>query len=266
MTIKLDGKPLIDFGIELLSPHIHPAAPQTRDITLEIPGRNGLYHFGSTLGPRNFSFECGIIRELDAETLQQRMRQFVAFLLDVYGKPREIRLTFDYEADKYYAVKFSGELVPERFFSVGSFVLSFVAYDPMAKYVVTSNLITMDAEIPIMSDLLWDTGLSNRTITAPTTFTVVNNGSLAIRFSYKVEGSGTNVTFAANGKSFSLGTFTGKTIEVDGEQYTVKVGGVNDLTMTGGEFIELLPGVNDVNVSGSGLNLAVSESLTYKYL
>lgn len=266
MTIKLDGKPLSDFGIELLSPDVHPAAPQTRDITLEIPGRHGLYHFGSTLGQRNFSFECGIIRELDTATLQQRLRQFVAFLLDAYGKPREIRLTFDYEADKYYAVKFAGEVVPERFFSVGSFALQFVAHDPMAKYVVTSDLITMNADIPIMSDLLWDTGFSNRTITAPTTFTIINNGSLAIRFSYKVVGSGTNVTIAANGKSFSLGTLSGKTIEVDGELYTVKVDGINDLTMTGGDFIELLPGINSVTVSGSNLNITVSESLTYKYL
>lgn len=266
MTVKLDGKPLIDFGIELISPASHPMAPQTEDITLKVPGRDGLHYFGSTFGERNFSFECGVVREIGAVELQHRLRSFTAFLVDERGKPRDIRLTFDYEPDKYYEVKLSGQLSPERFYSVGSFNLPLVAYDPMAKFTVPSDEIIMNSDIPIMSDLLWDTGFSNRVITAPTTFTIINNGTTALRFSYKVEGSGTNVAFSTNGKTFSLGTFSGKLIEVGGENYTVKVGGVNDLTLTSGDFIELLPGVNSVSVAGSGLNITVSESLTYKYL
>lgn len=266
MTIKLDGKPLSDFGIDLLSPAVHPAAPQTRDMTVYVPGRAGVYHFGSTLGERNFSFECGLIRELDTAELQRRLRELVAFLLDSYARPREIRLTFDYEPDKYYAVKFVGQIVPERFFALGSLTLTFTAFDPMAKSVVTSDQIVMESDTPILADLSMDTGLSERTITAPTTFSIVNNGSVAIRFAYKIVGTGTAVTLSANGKTFSVGTFSGQTIEIDGENYIVKVGGVNDLTKTSGDFIELLPGANNVTVAGSAMNFTISESLTYKYV
>jgi phage-related protein len=266
MTVKLDGKSLSEFGIDLLTPAVHPAAPQTRDIMVRIPGKHGLYYFGSTLGERNFSFECGLIRELDTAELQRRLREFVAFLLDEYARPREIRLTFEYEPDKYYAVKFVGQITPERFFALGSFTLTFTAFDPLAKSVVTSDQIVMDSDTPILSDLSMDTGLSERQITAPTTFSIVNNGSVAVRFAYKIIGTGTAVSLSANGKTFSVGTFNGQTIEVDGENYTVKVGGVNDLTKTSGDFIELLPGVNEVSVAGSGLNFTISESLTYKYV
>lgn len=266
MTIKLDGKPLSDFGIELLSPHVHPAAPQTRDITLEIPGRHGLYHFGSTLGQRNFSFECGIIRELDTATLQQRLRQFVAFLLDAYGKPREIRLTFDYEADKYYAVKFAGDLVPERFFSVGSFALPFVAYDPMAKFIVPSDEIIMDTDIPVLSDITLDATYTFA-VKGNTQFDVINDGTAAVRPDITIEGTADNIVVwnTLNGKTFFVNAIN-STIEISGENYSVKQGGVSTLSKFEGEFLELMPGSNPLVITADNANLTMTFKFSHKYL
>jgi predicted phage tail component-like protein len=132
VAIKLDDRPLSDFGIALMSPATHPMAPQTEDITLQVPGRDGLYYFGSKFGERRFSFPCGMVWELNEVDLQRRLREFTAFLLDTKGKPREMRLTFDYEPEKYYLVKYSGQLSPERFYSLGTFALPLTAFDPYA--------------------------------------------------------------------------------------------------------------------------------------
>jgi phage-related protein len=265
MTIKLDGKPLSDFGIELLSPHVHPAAPPTRDITLEIPGRHGLYHFGSTLGPRNFSFECGIIRELDMTTLQQRLRQFVAFLLDAYGKPREIRLTFDYEPDKYYAVKFAGELVPERFFSIGSFVLSFVAYKPLALKLSPSDSIMMDTNTDFTSEVpFFET--QDFTVTAPIILSLFNEGTVAYRPHLFLEGVGRNIIVNMNGQQFKINSMNGNMIEIIGESYVIKHNGVSTFSAITGDFLELLPGENSLSIYGNDLNLTVSVIVSPKYL
>jgi predicted phage tail component-like protein len=266
-VLILDNKPLSDFGIEVVEFGSTPMYPQTRDRTLEVPGRHGSYYFGSDLGAREFSHACGFIHTDDKADLQAKVNAFMTFLTDEWGRPRkDIRLTYAHEPDKYYKVRIVGGHDLAHVWQLGYFTLKFIADDPLKQSVVTSDQIVMDSDTPIMSDLLWDTGLSERTITAPTSFTIANNGSTAIRFSFAVEGSGTNVTVAANGKTFTLGTFANKTIEVDGDSYIVKVDGVEDLTLADGDFIELMPGINEVTVGGSALNLTISESLTYKYV
>jgi predicted phage tail component-like protein len=266
MSAFINGTDIAEFGVRVLAGSQHDALPETRDRTVTIPGRHGVYDFGADLGVRQFELKCGLIDAVDSADLQAKIRKLASELTDVYGRPKTVRLTFSEEPDKYYAVRYTGRVGVDRIHRLGFFLLAFTAFDPMAKSVVTSDLIVMDSDTPIMSDLLWDTGLSQRTIIAPTTFTIINNGSTAIRFGYYVEGSGTNVTISANGRTFSLGTFANKTIQVDGDNYLVKVNGVNDLTNTGGDFIELMPGVNEITVGGSALDLTISESLTYRYV
>lgn len=265
MGVKLDGRDPREFGLIFLKDHYHPHTPEMRSKTLIIPGRPGAWDFGSEWDIRTFNLPFAII-EYNKLDMQRKIRAFVAFLLDSYGKPREVKLTFDYDLDKYYSVKLANQIGPERFFFAEQFELPLVAYDPYAKSLVTSDEITMGSDISIMADIMWGTGVSNRRIITPDTFKIVNNGTVTLRFSYIVEGSGTGVKLSANGKTFNLGTFSNKTYEVNGDMFTVKVNGVSDLTTTSGDFIELFPGSNVISVSGSNLNLTISESLTYKYI
>jgi predicted phage tail component-like protein len=266
MSAFINGTDFAEYGVRVLAGSQHDALPETRDRTITIPGMHGAYDYGADLGVRQFEIKCGLIDATDPADLQVKIRKLASELTDAYGRPKTVRLTFSEEPDKYYSVRYTGRVGVDRIHRLGFFSLPFTAFDPMARSVVTSDQIVMDSDTPIMSDLLWDTGLSERTITAPTTFTIANNGSTAIRFSFAVEGSGTNVTVAANGKTFTLDTFANKTIEVDGDSYIVKVNGVEDLTLADGDFIELMPGINTVAVGGSALNLTISESLTYKYV
>lgn len=264
MGIKLDGYSPDYFGLVFLKDHYHPLTPEMRNKTMVIPGMSGEWDFGSERGPKPFNLPFEMI-EYDLFERQRKLNTLVAFLYDAYGKPREIKLTFDYEPDKFYSVKLAEKIDPERLISTARFVISFKAHKPEKKFILKSDEITWDTDIPIMSDIMWDTGLTDWQITSPQSFEIVNNGQLAIPLTLKIVGSGTNVTFSANGKTLSLGTFSNKTIEIL-DNSVVKFDGVADLTSTNGVFPILLPGVNTVTVNGTNLNLTVSESLTYQYI
>jgi phage-related protein len=264
-SVWIDDVELQSLGIGVRLASDEPMFPDVRQQSVIIPGRHGAYDFGAFFDVRKFELDCVFPRQSHTE-LKRQIRDFVTLFVDIYGRPKTVKLRFGDELDKYYSVKVGGNVPIERLAGRGAFRLPLIAHDPVAKSVVTSDQLVMDSDTPLLSDILWDTGLSNRTITEPSTFTVINNGTMAVRFTYKIIGSGTNVTLTANGKTFSLGSISGKMVEVDGENFLVKIDGVNDLTMTSGDFIELLPGVNEVSVSGSGLNFTVSESLTYKYI
>ncbi|WML38708.1 phage tail family protein [Neobacillus sp. OS1-2] len=261
--ILLDGIPISHWGLQIQKEHDHPAVSDLRSRTMAIPGMDGEWDFGSESGPKPFNFPLGFI-EYDMYEKQRRLNEFVAFLFDHYGKPREMKLSFEYEPDKYYFVKLSNGFTPRRIFGFAFFDLPLIAYKPNKRFIVPSDKIVMDSDIPIMSDLLWDTGFSNRKITGPQSFEIINNGWIVIPFSFRMEGSGNDVVFKANGKTMTFQSFINKTYEVT-ENYTVKVDGVTNLTSTNGVFLELFPGVNKITVEGSNLDLTISESLTYQY-
>lgn len=262
--IYLDGKPISDRGLQIQKEHDHPAVPNLRRKTITIPGMDGEWDFGSDDDPKPFRFPLGFI-EYDVYEKQRKLNDFVAFLFDAYGKPREMKLSFDYEPDKYYLVKVAGGFTPRRIWGAAFFDLLLIASNPYKKFIVESDDIIMDSDVPIMSDIIWDTvSLNDFHITSPQTFEIINNGSLVIPFSFTMIGSGDNVSFSANGKTMTFNNFTNKTIDVT-DNYAVKIDGVSNLTISNGIFLDLLPGVNKITVSGSNLDLAISEKLTYQY-
>ncbi|GAG47537.1 unnamed protein product, partial [marine sediment metagenome] len=47
-------------GIQLLADYDDPAAPDTRDRTMEIPGRHGVWDFGAVMLSREFNLHCAV--------------------------------------------------------------------------------------------------------------------------------------------------------------------------------------------------------------
>lgn len=266
MTIKLDGKPLSDFGIDLLSPAVHPAAPQTRDMTVYVPGRAGVYHFGSTLGERNFSFECGLIRELDTAELQRRLRELVAFLLDAYARPREIRLTFDYEPDKYYAVKFVGQITPERFFAFGSLTLTFTAFDPFAYADMNAyDSVAPDYDNASEGDFYENTKSFSWTYSNHYSG-VYNHAVYATDFILSINGTANNpsITHLETNKKLILPSITNQIIEIDSSTFSITVDGVSNLSGT--DFFSLVSGGNGFLFEGESPNATVTYKWKHKFL
>lgn len=264
--IYLDDRNIKEFGLYLLQNHTHPI-PNTRDNTIELPGLNGLRDMGSTLGPRQFMLPIGIVPQKNKYDLQHSIRQFTRFLLDVYGKPRNIKLVFGYEPDKYYTVKYSGSISPERLITMGVLDLPFIAYDPAAYFLYSANEVNWDTDIPILSDISWISGVKDVNITGNQTIELVNDGSVVVRPKFIINGSANTLTFSMNGKSFSLPSFSNVTYEINGENFTVFKNGVNNFSdKIGKDWLELLPGINSLTITGTGLNINLTVDYRNKYM
>lgn len=261
--ISLDGHKLSEWKLVVEPGHENPLTPELRRNVMTIPGMPGSWDYGSEWGERPLSIPVWI-QHKDKMEMQRLMREFVAFLLDSYGRPREVKLIYDYDPDKYYSVKLSQLLNPERLAKLSKFAIPFVANNPYAQFIVPSNQISWDSDIPFMSDVLWGMDKTEFTINGPQTITLVYSGNVAMRAGFILKGSGTNVKVSANGKTMTFGNMSNTTYEVDGQTYTIKKNGVDSLVST--EFIELVHGENQVTISGSNLNLTFSEQLTYQFI
>lgn len=268
MSLTIDGKPLKQLGLALLPGFQHPAAPPIRDYTVSIPGRPGAYYFGSDIDPLEFSLPLIIKPKENRFELAVAIRNTVATFIDPYGKPKEVKLIYDYEPDKYYLVRYSGSLPIDRYFRMGKFELPLIAYNPYAYSIVES---TKDAlwgdDIPFMSDIPLGGSGASYVVTTPQSLNIDNLGSLVVRPIVEISGSATSLTLTIQGESFSIGTFTNSTILIDAERYAAIKNGQNFLFQLQGDLekLELMPGANAINIGGSNLNINIAFKYRAKY-
>ncbi|PEY77765.1 phage tail family protein [Bacillus cereus] len=269
MSLTIDGKSLNQLGLALLPGFQHPAAPPIRDYTVSIPGRPGAYYFGSDIDPLEFDLPLIIKPQEDRYRLSAAIRKMVATFIDPYGKPKKVKLIYDYEPDKYYLAQYSGSLPIDRYFRMGKFDLPLIAYDPHAYSIVESAKgIKWGDRIPWMSQIPIGLGRTSYMISSPQTLSINNYGSLVVRPVIEISGSATSLTLAIKGESFSIGTFTNSTILIDTERYAAIRNGKNILFQLQGnlEKLELIPGANAVQIGGSNLNINIAFKYRAKYM
>ncbi|MEW5567389.1 distal tail protein Dit [Rossellomorea marisflavi] len=265
--ISIDGVHLErDLGLHLLAESEETIIPQVRQDSIEIPGRHGEIVFDSYLESRRLFPTILIPSQATLTDVQDILRRVSSLLLNEYGQPKDVKVIYDYEPDKFYLCRMNGYLSPDRIARTGKFLIPLYANDPMAFSLKKSDEITWGSDMPINSDIYWGSGVTNFTITSNQTVILINSGSVAIKLSFLLEGKGNNVWIAANGKSFSLKNFSNAKFDVRGEDYSVFKNGVYDMQAYSGEFIELMPGPNKVRITGSSMNLKFSESHHYKYV
>jgi predicted phage tail component-like protein len=258
----LGDKTFDELGLIFLRDYYHPIAPDTRDRSVEIPGRHGAYDFGADLSVRNISIPCAIKGD-DRTALQQTVRALVKHLFDSNGKPKTMQLILDDEPDKMYMVRFSGGLPIERIVNIGKFTLPLTAFDPYAYHTVSTEEITMDSDASVMSEVLLDSVYSFN-VTAPQTLEVHNFSYYRTYPTIEIIGAFTSLTLSANGKSFSFGQQTNKKIVVG--EYTTTINGVNSLSAMTGDSLEFVEGFNDVVITGSNINVIITFKFKPKYL
>lgn len=268
MSLTIDGKPLKQLGLALLPGFQHPAAPPVRDYTVSIPGRPGAYYFGSDIDPMEFNLPLIIKPQEDRYRLSAAIRKMVSAFIDPYGKPKEVKLIYDYEPDKYYLARYSGSMPIDRYFMMGKFELPLVAYDPYAYSVLqsTEEIFWQDM-IPWMSDIPLNYKGTSYIVKSPQDLNVENYGPLVVRPVVEISGSADNFTFTLKGERFSLGSFTNASFLIDAERYTVIKNRKNFLFEFQGniENLELMPGANAIQIGGSNLNLNIAFKYRAKY-
>lgn len=130
-AIWLDDKSNVDLGFIVRGTSRRPGLPGTVDRTLTIPGRHGQYDFGAELNVRPFVLDCAFLTK-DAFTLQQKVMELSRFLVDSYGKPRNLKLRFRERPGQHFNVRFVGSFDIDRIIGTGVFSLPFTAFDPFA--------------------------------------------------------------------------------------------------------------------------------------
>ncbi|MGX5569501.1 distal tail protein Dit [Bacillus toyonensis] len=268
MSLTIDGKRLNELSLALLPGFQHPAAPPIRDYTVSIPGRPGAYYFGSDIDPLEFNLPLIIKPQEDRFSLTAAIRKMVAAFIDPYGKPKQIKLIYDYEPDKYYLARYSGSMAIDRYFRMGKFELPLIAYDPCAYSVLQStDEIRWQDMVPWMSDIPIGFKKAAYKVNSPQTLTVDNFGSLVVRPVLEINGSANNFTFTLNGERFSLGSFTNSSFLIDAERYSIIKDGQNFLFKLQGnlEKLELMPGANAIQIGGSNLNINIAFKYRAKY-
>lgn len=268
MSLTIDGKPLKQLGLALLPGFQHPAAPPVRDYTVSIPGRPGAYYFGSDIDPLEFNLPLIIKPQEDRYRLSAAIRKMVSVFIDPYGKPKEVKLIYDYEPDKYYLARYSGSMPINRYFSMGKFELPLIAYDPHAYSILQStDEIRWQDMVPWMSDIPISYKGTSYTVKSPQTLNADNIGSKVVRPIVEISGSADNLTFTLKGERFSFGSFTNSSFLIDAERYTAIKNGQNFLFQMQGniEKLELIPGANTIQIDGSNLNISIALKYRAKY-
>lgn len=259
----IDGIDPTDLGLLTFRRTQRPILPQTVDVVEAVPHRHGAYDFGGTLSPRQFTLEA-VFNTRDYSTLQDRVSQLAAFLLDEDGRSRTMPIIFSNQPDKQYSVRYSGDLQIDRIAGLGVFTLPFVAYDPYAYSAWISDELNVDSLILVDSNVSVDVGYTYA-INSPQTIEIQNYGSLAAKPLIVVTGSFTSFTMTLGGVLFSYNSPATGTLEIDFARMTVKLNGSNALQHTNARFGKLSRGTNMVPVGGSGLNIQIAVKYRMPY-
>ena len=163
------------YGVTLRYGPGQPMLPATRDRTVEIPGRAGVYWFDSDVGQRTFSLPCDFRDCADAAALDVLIKTFARALVDVNGKPRTLSLVFDDAPTITYTVRYSGEIPFDReWMGCSEFTLNLTADDPFgyAEEDTTTGSITASGAAVAVS--------SAGNIATPARISITNNGAAPV--------------------------------------------------------------------------------------
>lgn len=233
--------------------------------TQDIPGV-GIVNFGTEIKEKPFDFEIST-KGTDKADLQHKLRTFISFLFDGFGKPRDIKLTYNYETDKFYTVKVASNIDPERALKIGKFNLKFIAYDPYAYSDIFADEITWGSEVLTFQSyyLLGHEGsVGMVSITSPRILDITVSG-LAIKPIIEINGSASNLVLSANVHSISFDNFTNSNWNIDCAKYTVMKNGINSFGEVGLREFILMPGNNQIAITGSGIDIDIRIRYRDKY-
>ena len=264
--ITLDGKTLEEFEL-ICEKQITPMTPKISNKTISIPGRAGLYDFGTEINEREISFEMATIAD-NKTALQYILRKFTMFIFDQYGKSRDIKLVFVNEPDKFYTVRCSDTIDAERVYTTGKFKITFSVYDPFAYNTIYSNELSWGSEEITFGStyLLGNKGTPGETHITSRQSVMATVLGLAIKPIIEIVGSATNLVISANGYIVNVGTFTDNSWIINCEKYTVQKNGNNSFgTVKLREFF-LVQGDNEIVINADLIDITFRLRYRDKYL
>jgi predicted phage tail component-like protein len=248
--LSIDGVHLEnDLGLHLLAGSDETMMPETRQDTLTIPDRHGAIAFDSYLEPRRLFPQILIPSQATLNDVQGIVRKVSSLLVDEYGKPKDVKVIYDYEPDKYYIARLTGYISVDRIAKAGIFLIPLYAYDPFA-YSSEERLITG------LSNIARSTDNEGSVITKP----IIELSSLpgqiqSIDMASEEEGNDLgnlpllNPVVNINGNEIRYSGELSGTVIIDSKEMVAKEGSINSLMKISGDFPVLHTGNNTVSVT-----------------
>lgn len=265
--IILDDKNIADFGFMVEPGYEDPITPNMQRKTVAIPGRSGLWDFGTEMREKPFNYPLKLIDRFH-DDMQQAYNELVAFLFDEYGQPRSIKMVREYEPDKFYMVKVVEQMLPERLVDESNLVLPFVADDPF-KYSM-ANQYDPNENYIYNQDYLYDIGLMYDNTKSfqwnyENHYSGINNYSpLVADFIIEINGTVSNgsITNLKNNTKLTIPDISNGKIVIDGKRFVVIKNGQDILEGSNYNFFNIQPGEVGFLFKGDNPNAAV----TYKWM
>ncbi|GEM04092.1 hypothetical protein HMI01_10800 [Halolactibacillus miurensis] len=257
--IILDGQyKLSDFGLIEETGHDHPSTPSFSNVTFDATGRDGLQYMDTDIETKTFFVPVGIV-EHDKVIKQKKLRDFARFWLDDYAKPREVKLSLDYEKEKEYTVRLNERINPTRLVNAGRFNLFLTAYDPYAYNNVLQDEINWGSETIDFEDsyLLGHEGsTTEQTLTAPATLNYWCEG-LALKPKILISGSADNLVIKNGTQEIIFPDFANADWSIDCKEYEVLLNGAENFNALKLRDFWLYNGMNNVEITGSNINITI---------
>lgn len=203
--------------------------PETKDNTIEVPGRPGTYYHSSKLGERILDVRFYISTDGPVE-YKETIRKLVAVLDPTKG---EKEIIFNDEFDKRYFGRYVGktEIIEKRSWS--EVVFTFACSDPFI-YGVEQNYIISDTGV-IENEGLRETPF-RAVIRGPASFPKVSIGSKYFQYD-------------------DVLPYETDELVIDTGSMTAQLNGANVLDKITGELFDLEPGVYTITISSGKLEI-----------
>ncbi len=208
-----------------------PILPPTKEHFETIPGKDGVWDFGTQYEKRPIEIDCTVLAA-DKADLKTKVRDLAGVL-----NPREgaKELIFDDEPDKLYYARFSGQLPLDQIGAFGTFTLTLVCPDPF--------VYSASEEVRSGSDTIWAT--NNGTFVARPVLEITTNGGDGSVTVTHPDSSTQTLTFESSAPS---GVYV-----VNCKEMTITKDGTAAYQYLSGDFFELHPGTNKIAITGTNI-------------
>ncbi|MCG5104454.1 phage tail domain-containing protein [Oceanobacillus alkalisoli] len=264
-----DNYRLEEFGFKAYLDHEHQATPEIRRKTMPIPGMAGSWNFGSEIGERHFNIPLKLSGE-DQVSMQYLQSAFITFLFDAFGKPRPIKMSFDYEPDKHYTVELSSVVTPNTaIYHFKNFGLPLVASDPM-KY-ASANQYDPDRDIyygHVQDGDYYDNPQSFQWQYERHYSGINNYSSLVADFMIEIAGTVTDpsVTNLNTNQTLTLPSINNGRLVIDGKRFVVIKDGQEILDGSNYNFFHIQPGAVGFLFEGENPSATVNYGWLHKFM
>lgn len=210
-------------GVLVLRGSRHDLIPEVRDRTISIPGRHGVYDFGSEFGQRNITILAASRGHIDIAQRAQIKRTLAKYLNPLVGKQP---LIFADDIDKTYMVKCAGQVD------------------------IAISKSWLEFTIPFTGDPIIIGSFEQQHVGSGA---LLNEGTFESPVRVSIRGAVTNPVLTIGGETLRwTGVMTANDVlEIDTENMRVTLNGINVLANYTGGFPQIQPGETAVTAAAA---------------